>query len=260
MRSTRVPQRPQKFTPWFWSGRWIAKIEAAIVIIVFAGVLSIMVILVQMPGPLVVHVNDDLHEPIKEARVGCTSPDGKTHYAGQTDYFGEAKWPGLAKGPWRCEVTPPERFHAGQSRGIATVVSRHPAVWLATIERPGRLNVRVVRPAGSPRASVAVRAVCPGEPVESWESRAGLLDGRAVLWLPHGRACRAGLVRPEVEYEGSVANPVLDCAAEPCTQELTAGVGEQVDAVLSPTAAQWDFVRPPPEPDAPEPADAGSPQ
>ncbi len=253
MRNSRVPQRPQEFTPWFWSGRWIAKIEAAVVIITFSGVLAIMVILFQMPGPLVVHVRDDTHEPIKGARVRCTSPDGATTYAGQSDVFGEAKWPGLAKGAWRCEVTPPERFHAGQAHGIATVVSRHPATWLATIERPGRLSVRVVRPAGSPRAAVAVRAVCPAPspaaPIESWESRAGLLDGRAVLWLPHGRTCRAGLVRPEVQYEGSVAKPVLDCVAEPCTQELTAGVGEQVEVALSATAAQWEAVRPPPEPD-----------
>jgi hypothetical protein len=285
----KSPRGPQEFKPWFWSGRLIAKIEAAVVIIVFAGVLSIMVILVQMPGPLVVHVSDDTHEAIKGARVSCTSPDGATRYAGQTDVFGEAKWPGLAKGPWHCEVTPPERFHAAQSHGIATVVSRHPATWLATIERPGRLAVRVVRPTGSPRAAVAVRAVCPppnaaappiepparaasaspasaspasaskddADSVESWESRAGLLDGRAVLWLPHGRACRAGLVRPEVQYEGPVAQPVLDCAQEPCTPELTAGVGEQLEAALSPTAAQWEVVRPPPELDEPEPADAG---
>ena len=261
----KSPRRPQEFKPWFWSGRWIAKIEAAVVIVVFAGVLSILVILIQMPGPLVVHVNDDAREPIKGARVRCTSPDGATTYAGQTDVFGEAKWPGLAKGPWRCEATPPERFHAGQAYGIATVVSRHPATWLATIERPGRMLVRVLRPTGSPRAAVAVRAVCPAPagsdaPAESWESRAGLLDARAVLWLPHGRACRAGLVRPEVLYEGPVARPVLDCAAQPCTAALTAGVGQLVEAVLAPTAAQWDAVRPPPEADAPEPAppDAGT--
>ena len=248
-----VPQHRQEFTPWFWSGRLIAKIEAAVVVIVFAGVLAIMVILVQMPGALVVHVQDDTREPIMGARVRCTSPDGATAYAGQSDVFGEAKWPGLAKGPWRCEVTPPERFHAEQAHGIATVVSRHPATWLATIERPVRLGVRVTRPTGAPRAAVAVRAVCPavapGAPIESWESRAGLLDGRAVLWLPHGRTCRAGLVRPEIQFEGSVANPVLDCAAEPCTKELSAGVGEQIEATLAPTAAQWEAVRPPPEPD-----------
>lgn len=272
----KSPRGPQEFKPWFWSGRLIAKIEAAVVIIVFAGVLSIMVILVQMPGPLVVHVSDDAREPIKGARVRCTSPDGATTYAGQTDVFGEAKWPGLAKGAWRCEVTPPDRFHAAQVTGFATVVARHPATWLATIERPGRLSVRVLRPTGSPRAAVAVRALCPppagggpdnppavppapppapppaappAAPIESWESRAGLLDGRAVLWLPHGRPCRAGLVRPEVQYEGPVARPSLDCAAEPCTAELTAGVGQAVEATLAPTAAQWEAVRPPPEPD-----------
>ena len=247
-----MPRQRQEFKPWFWSGRLIAKIEAAVVVITFAGVIAIMIILVLMPGPLVVHVQDDTHEPIRGARVRCTSPDGATSWAGESDVFGEAKWPGLAKGPWRCEVTPPGRFHSGQEHGIATVVSRHPALWLATIERPARLSVRVVRPTGSPRAAVAVRAVCPGEPpaeTESWEARAGLLDGRAVLWLPHGRGCRAGLVRPDLRYDGPVAQPALDCDAGPCTGELIAGVGQQVEATLSPTAAQWEAVRPPPEPD-----------
>ena len=246
-------RRRREFTPWFWSGRLVAKIEAAVVIVVFAGVLAIMVILFLMPGPLVVHVADDTHEAIKGARVRCTSPDGATTYAGETDVFGEAKWPGLAKGPWRCEVTPPDRFHGGQQHGIATVVSRSPALWSTLVERPARLSVRVVRPTGAPRAPVAVRAVCAGEPVESWEGRAGLLEGRVLLWLPHGRACRAGLVRPELEWDGPVATPTLDCAAQPCTAEVSGGVGEEKSATLTPTLEQWMAVRPAPEPE-PEPA------
>ena len=243
----------KQFTPWFWSGRLVAKIEAAVVVVVFAGVLAIMVILFQAPGALVVHVADDTHEPIKGARVRCTSPDGATSYAGETDVFGEAKWPGLAKGPWRCEVTPPDRYHGGQQHGVATVAARHPAMWSTIVERPARLSVRIVRPTGAPRAPVAVRAVCPGDPVESWEGRAGLLEGRVLLWLPHGRACRAGLVRPELPYDGPVANPVLDCDAQPCTGVVTGGVGEELSATFTPTVAQWMAVRPALEPD-PEPA------
>src|SRR5213595_1232948 len=98
-----VDKRRGTFTPWFWSYRWAARIEAAIVACVFAGVIAIMLFLFNMPGPLVV----DLQEPIKGARVRCTSPDGAVSYAGATDVFGEAKWPGLTKGPWTCEVTPP---------------------------------------------------------------------------------------------------------------------------------------------------------
>ena len=261
-----VDRRRGTFTPWFWSYRWAARIEAAIVACVFAGVVFIMGFLFQMPGPLVVHVQDDQREAIKGARVRCTSPDGQTSYAGLTDVFGEAKWPGLAKGPWKCEVTPPDRFHAGVQAGFATVVSRHPAMWTTTIEQPGRFAVQVVRPEGAPRAKIAVRAVCGAEepalpatggapraehPVETWEARAGLLDGRAMLFVPHGAACRVGLVRPELPGDGPSTSRQLDCAAEPCTGELTAGVGQEISAVLKPTAAQWSAVRPPPEPDKP---------
>jgi len=100
------------FTPWFWSYRLAAKFEALVVVSVFAGVIAILALLFRMPGPLVVHVQDDKKEPIMGARVSCTSPDGMTTHAGTTDVFGEAKWPGLAKGPWRCDVSPPDRFHA----------------------------------------------------------------------------------------------------------------------------------------------------
>jgi hypothetical protein len=33
---------------------------------------------------------------------------------------------------------------------------------------------------------------------------------------------------------------------------LTAGVGQQIDIVLTPTPEQWVAVKPPPEPDTPE--------
>ena len=241
-----VEKRRGSFTPWFWSYRWAARIEAAIVVCVFAGVVFIMGFLFQMPGPLVVHLQDDQREPIKSARVRCTSPDGQTSYAGETDVFGEAKWPGLAKGPWKCEVTPPPRYHAGVQTGYATVVSRHPAMWTTSVERPGRISVQVIRPEGQPRAKVAIRAVCGDQ---TWEARAGLLDGRAMLFVPHGASCRAGLVRPELPGDGPTTQKSLDCAAEPCTGELSAGVGQEASAVLKPTAEQWAAVRPPPEPD-----------
>ena len=134
-----VSRRPQEFQPWFWSGRLIAKVEGLIVALVFVGVFTIFGYLVFMPGPLVVHVQDDLHEAVKGAKVRCTAPDGSKSYAGLTDVFGEAKWPGLEKGPWKCEVTPPEHFHGEQQTGYATVVSRHPALWGATLERPPAL-------------------------------------------------------------------------------------------------------------------------
>jgi hypothetical protein len=246
-----VDRRRGTFTPWFWSYRWAARIEGAIVICVFAGVLFIMGFLLQMPGALVVHVQDDRREAIKNARVRCTSPDGTTSYAGLTDVFGEAKWPGLAKGAWKCEVTPPDRYHAGVATGFATVVARHPAMWIATVERPGRIAVQVVRPEGAPRAKVAVRAVCPGG---AWEARAGLLDGRALLFVPHGAQCKVGLVRPELPSDGPPTQAVLDCGNEPCSGELSAGVGEQASVLFKPTAEQWGAIRPPPEPDPPEPA------
>lgn len=241
-----VDRRRASFTPWFWSYRWAARIEAAVVVCVFAGVIAIMAFLLQTPGPLVVHVMDDQRQPIKGARVRCTSPDGATSYAGLTDVFGEAKWPGLTKGAWKCEVTPPARFHAGVEIGFASVVARHPAIWTTSIERPGRVAVQVVRPEGAPRAKVAVRAVCGSS---AWEARAGLLDGRALLFVPHGAQCRVGLVRPELPADGPPTQARLDCAAAPCSEELSAGVGLEVTAVLWPDAQQWAFVRPPPEPD-----------
>jgi len=110
------------FTPWFWSYRLAAKIEAVVVVCVIAGVIAILALLFRMPGPLVVHLQDEKKDPIMGARVRCTSPDGQTSHAGSTDVFGEAKWPGLARGPWTCEVTPPDRFHAPVQTGVVVVV------------------------------------------------------------------------------------------------------------------------------------------
>ena len=239
-----IDRQQASFTPWFWSYRWAARLEAAMVVCVFAGVLFIMGYLFQMPGALVVHLQDDRHDAVKNARVRCTSPDGTVSYAGLTDVFGEAKWPGLAKGPWKCEVTPPESFHGGVLTGIATVTARHPAIWVAAVERPGRIAVQIVRPDGAARAKVAVRANCAGG---AWEARAGLLDGRALLFVPHGASCRVGLVRPELPFDGPPTQTALDCENEPCSAAVSAGVGQAVSVVLKPTPGQWEAVRPPPE-------------
>jgi hypothetical protein len=237
------------FTPWFWSYGLAARLEALLVACVFVGVIVILCLLVQIPGPLVVHVADDLKEPIKNARVRCTSPDGATSYAGLTDVFGEAKWPGLAKGSWKCEVTPPPSYFAKPEVGFATVVARKPAMWTTVVERPARLLVSIRRPTGAPRAAVAVRAVCDGDPAAAWEARAGILDGRALVYVPHGRNCRAGLVRAELPSAGPVTAAQLDCDHEPCSAEVSAGVGQLRELALTPTREQWEAVRPPPEPD-----------
>lgn len=241
------------FAPRLISGRGPGKLEAAVVAAVVAAVFGVAVLLVQMPGPLVVQVRDDRGAPVVGAQVSCTSPTGDRRFSGSTDVFGEAKWPGLAKGPWTCQVTPPVRYHAGSVDGSAVVQARRPAVFQARVERPARLVVQVKRPQGAPRAAVAVRAVCEGDPAASWEARAGVLDGSAILWLPHGRACRVGLVRPELPaaQPGPVPAPRLSCEREPCRDQRAAGVGEELALELTPTAAQWEAARPAPEPDEP---------
>jgi len=219
------------FTPWFWSYRLAAKFEAVVVVCVFAGVIAILALLFRMPGPLVVHIQDDKKEPIIGARVSCTSPDGMTTHSGTTDVFGEAKWPGLAKGPWRCDVTPPDRFHAS----VADRPHQRGRAEARDVDHRGRASGpdhgAGHPPPGQPRAKVAVRAVCGSE---TWEGRAGLLDGLATLYAPHGKPCRVGLVRPELPGDGPVTEAKLQCAAAPCTGEMTAGVGQQIDIVLTP--------------------------
>jgi len=218
-----------------------------VVVCVIAGVIAILALLFRMPGPLVVHVQDEKKDAIMGARVRCTSPDGQTSHAGSTDVFGEAKWPGLARGPWTCEVTPPDRFHTPVQTGVVTVVPRKPAMWTTVVERPARILVEVVRPQGQPRAKVAVRAVCGAE---TWEARAGLVDGLATLFVPHGKPCRVGLVRAELAGDGPVAQARLECSSAPCSDEVTGGVGETRNVVLKPTPEQWAALRPPPEPEA----------
>ena len=51
------------FTPWFWSYRLAAKIEAVVVVCVIAGVIAILALLFRMPGPLVVHLQDEKKDP-----------------------------------------------------------------------------------------------------------------------------------------------------------------------------------------------------
>lgn len=245
--------RPRReFNLKLWSGKLAGRLEAGVVIVTFAGVIAIMIILIQMPGPLVVHVQDDAHEALMGAKVRCTSPDGTQSFAGQTDVFGEAKWPGLAKGAWRCQVEAPPRFHAEPQTGFATVVSRSPAFWSTVVERPARVELGAPRPAGSPRAPIAARALCDGG--ESWETRLGLLNNQATLYVPHGKRCRIGLVHPELSAEvgaGPVAQPTLDCAAFPCSEPVEGGVGQTLEVTLKATPQQWEALRPPPVPDAP---------
>ncbi|MFL5434876.1 MAG: hypothetical protein ACJ784_10250 [Myxococcales bacterium] len=240
---------PGTFEPRFAS-RVPGWLEGAVVAVVFALIAVILWLVVQNPGPLVVQVVDDARNPVIDARVRCTGPDGK-EFAGLSDVFGEAKWPGLAKGAWRCDVQPPARYFADAQRGYATVIARKPATWVATFERPGRALVEVVRPERGIRAAAAVRAVCAGG--ESWEARAGVLDGRVTLWIPHGARCRIGLVRPELPRgaPGPVTNAKLSCDTLPCSAEISASVGQQIDVTLRPTRAQWAEARPPPEPDSP---------
>jgi len=230
------------------------RIEAAVVAAVFIAIGAISYLVVQIPGPLVVHLEDDRQQPILDAQVRCSGPDGR-QFTGPTDVFGEAKWPGLAKGAWKCEIWPPEKFHSGRIEGYATVVPRKPAMWVARVERPASAVVQVARPEGQARAAPAVRAVCEKLTAEdsapTWEARAGLLDGRATLFLPHGRSCRIGLVRPEraAGDPGPVTDAKLSCASEPCSPPLRGGVGEQLQLLLKPTSRQWEEVRPSPEPD-----------
>jgi hypothetical protein len=240
---------PPSFEPRFTS-RVPGWLEGAVVAAVFVLIAAILWLVMQNPGPLVVQVIDDARRPVIDARVKCGGPDGK-EFSGLTDVFGEAKWPGLAKGVWRCEAQPPLRFFGAPQQGYATVIARKPATWVAMFERSGRAAVEVVRPQGGVRAAAAVRAVCEGG--DTWESRIGVLDGRATLWIPHGARCRVGLVRPELPRAapGPVTDGRLSCVTLPCSAEISASVGEQVEVTLRPTPEQWAQVRPPPEPDAP---------
>jgi hypothetical protein len=225
-------------------------LEGGVVAAVFALIAVILWLVLQNPGPLVVRVMDDAKGAVVDARVKCVGPDGR-EFVGLTDVFGEAKWPGLTKGAWRCDVQAPARYFAEPQRGYATVIPRKPATWVATFERPGRAVVEVVRPLEGVRAAPAVRAVCAGG--DTWEARVGVLDGRATLWVPHGARCRVGLVRPELPRSapGPVTDAKLSCEALPCSAEISASVGQEIDVTLRPTREQWAEARPPPDPDSP---------
>src|SRR5207237_9084087 len=130
--------------------------------------------------------------------------------------------------------------------GHATVIARKPATWVAMFARPARASVEVVRPQGAVRAAPAVRAVC--EAGDTWEARAGVLDGRATLWIPHGSRCRVGLVRPELPRAtpGPVTDSRLSCVTLPCSAALSASVGDQLVVTLRATPVQWAPAGPPP--------------
>jgi hypothetical protein len=229
-------------------------IEMVLAVIVLVGVFSVAFLVFRIPGPLVVQVRDDLGAPIRDVRVTCTALEGGRSFRGETDVFGEAKWPGLQKGAWRCEALAPDRFHAEKLEGNTVVGSRTPSVVRMSVERPVRLAVEVTRPKGAPRAAMAVRVVCPataGGALAAWEARSSPLGAAAVLWMPHGRECRAGLVHPELDARapGLVARAELECTALPCSGPLEAGVGGSLELKLDPTLEQWTAARPAPVPE-----------
>ena len=241
------------------TGPLTGTIEATLVVLVLGGIFAVAWLVFRIPGPLVVQARDDRGDAVMGARIKCVGPEDGRVFSGITDVFGEVKWPGLIKGPWRCSGLPPDLFHGDAHEGAAVVGDRAPAVVRLRFERPVRAAVEVLRPKGAPRAAMAVRAVCPATehgPAVAWEARTGVLGGPAVLWIPHGRACRAGLVHADLgpRSAGLSPHPVLECEALPCTGALEAGVGGHVEAAVEPTVEQWTAARPAIEPDAEPPA------
>ena len=264
MSESPPPERRGSWNARQISGRLPGKLEALLAVAILGGVVGVAAFIFNFPGPLVVSVRDDQGGAVEDAVVRCFDPLGDQSYRGLTDVFGEAKWPGVHKGPWTCELWPPARYFAEKIEGGAVVVARSLALWKVKVERPTQLLVHVQRPRNAPRAPVAVRAFCPaerGQPAVAWEARAGLMDGLVRLWLPKGRTCRAGLVRPELpnHQPGLVAQPALDCEQSVCTPELSGGVGELLEADLFPSFDEWLAVRPALEPDPITP-DAGTPE
>ena len=234
MRNGVQARSPGAFEPRFRSAV-PARIEGALAAAVIAAVLAIFYwLLVKLPGPLVVHVEDDTHQGVMNAKVVCEGPDGK-RFSGLTDVFGEAKWPGLSQGAWRCEALPPPKFHTGPMIGYATVVPRKPAMWMARLERPATAVVQVVRPRGEPRAAPAVRALCqqaPGEDAPpTWESRAGLLD-------VYARVART--IRELAHKQGEPADGGLLIRERPTQQEIAGLIGTSRETV---SRALNDFTR-----------------
>jgi hypothetical protein len=218
---------------------------------VIAGVVGVFVFLVQIPGALVVRLMDDKRLPVAKAQVRCRHQGTGLEMAGETDLFGEAKFPGLERGPWTCTVQPPDRFFSPVLNAVGDVQPRHPAIMELSAARGAELEVPVARPEGGPRAAVAVRAVCDGQPAQGWEARSGLLDGVALLYVPRGASCRVGLLAGELRFVGGKPPALeLDCARLPCSEPFTAAPGERRLIALKPTAAQWELARPPPEPES----------
>jgi len=256
------PRRRRAFPLRLVSSELPGRIELGIASVVLAAVFGVAFLIFNMPGPLVIEAHDDTGLPVMGARVTCTDALGKKEYSGITDVFGETKWPGLEKGMWSCRALPPDRFQGGEEDGSAQVRSRTPATVRVRFDRPLHLDVTVKRPHGSPRAKMAVRAICPATQTAAeaaWESRASAISGNAVLWLPFGRACRAGLVAPSLAADraGLVEHAPLDCDKLPCSPVFSAPSGGSIDVTLEPTAAQWDLVRPPLDPEVE--TDGGAP-
>jgi hypothetical protein len=232
-------------------------IEAVLAVTIIVGIFVVALLVFRVPGPLVVQVEDDLRHPVMGARVKCTGPERTGLFTGITDVFGEAKWPGLQKGPWQCEAVPPDLFHGETLFGATVVGDRAPAIVRLRVERSVHLTVEVLRPKGAVRAAMAVRAVCEatagGAQAVAWEARTAVLGGAAVLWIPHGRKCRAGLVHPELGARKAGLSPrvTLECEKLPCSGDLEAGVGGHVEAQLKPDERQWTDARPAFEPDPP---------
>lgn len=258
--------RPRgEFAPRSWSGKLPATLEGIVAAAVIGGVLGVVYMLIQMPGLIVVRIEDDAGGAVRDAQVVCFFEKNGMRLTGLTDVFGEAKWPGLERGVWSCDATLPDRYFSPPLHGNPVVEPRRPAFWRAKVERPAHVVVAVGRPKGAPRAQVQVRAVCPaapGRPAASWEAKSGLLDGQASLFLPHGQECAVGIVRPTgLRRAGPAELATLECDRSPCSPSFSAGVGETKTITLAPTAAQWEAARPAPEPDEQAaPIDAGAPE
>jgi hypothetical protein len=228
----------------------MARLEALVAVPVLVGVVVVTITVWRTPGPLVVQAQDDHGQPLMGATVRCTGPGGARSFDGITDVFGETKWPGLDKGPWTCVANPPDRFHGAPQRGSAVVVSRVPAIVRVRFPRPVRLGVEVKRPEGQHRAEMAVRAVCAATSSTSavaWEARTSLLGGAAILWVPAGRACRAGIVHAALPAEraaGLSPKLELECDRQPCAAEPSLPAGTSLDLSFAPSAEQWAEARP----------------
>ncbi len=248
------------FAPRSWSFQWRAKVEGLVALGVIAGVVGVFVYLVQIPGALVIRVVDDGRHVIPKTEVRCHHPSSGLDMVGETDIFGEAKFPGLARGRWTCDVQPPARFFSPLLKASGEVRPRQPDVVELSAPRAVDVDVSIARPEGAPRAAVSVRAVCPAEaglPPLGWESRAGVLEGAAILYLPHDRKCRVALMHGDLgPLYFATDRMELDCDRMPCSDVVSGKPGAHLAIKLKPTREQWEAARPPPEPEMA--ADAGT--